>query len=291
MGGSTNTVLHLLAVAAEAGVDYPLSRVNELADRVPYLCKVAPADPNVHMEDVHRAGGISAVLGELARLPDALHLSRRTVAAQTLRAQIDEQRSSDPAVIRPVEQAVSPRGGLSILYGSLAPEGAVIKTGAVDPSIKAHTGPARVYESQDAAVQGIRAGQVREGEVVVIRNEGPQGGPGMQEMLAPTSQIVGMGLGSKVALITDGRFSGGTRGICVGHIGPEAAAGGPIAVVQDGDQVRIDLTERRIELLLPEEELSGRLKNWSPPKPRASSGWLARYQRMVTSASAGAVLK
>jgi dihydroxy-acid dehydratase len=291
MGGSTNTVLHLLALAAEAGVSYPLARINELADRVPYLCKVAPADPKVHMEDVHRAGGISAILGELARKEGLLHLDQPTVAAQSLRAQIGDQRSSDAAVIRPVEQAVAPRGGLSILFGSLATEGAVIKSGAVDPSITSHTGPALVFESQEAAVAGILGGEVSEGDVVVIRNEGPRGGPGMQEMLAPTSQIVGMGLGSKVALITDGRFSGGTRGICVGHVAPEAAAGGPIAVIKNGDQVRIDLAERRIDLLLPEEEVASRLEKWTPPEPRARTGWLARYQRLVTSASAGAVLE
>jgi dihydroxy-acid dehydratase len=290
MGGSTNTVLHLLAVAAEAGVRYPLARVNELADRVPYLCRVAPADPQVHMEDVHRAGGVSAILGELARGPGLLHLDQPTVAAESLRAQLGDRRSIDATVIRPVEHAVAPRGGLAILFGSLAPEGAVIKTGAVDPSITVHTGPAVVYESQETAAAGILGGEVSEGDVVVIRNEGPRGGPGMQEMLAPTSQLVGMGLGSKVALVTDGRFSGGTRGICVGHVAPEAAAGGPLAVVRNGDQVRIDLAQRRIDLLLSRGEVAARLERWSPPPPRASAGWLARYQRLVTSASAGAVL-
>jgi dihydroxy-acid dehydratase len=291
LGGSTNSVLHLLAVASEAGVSYPLARVNELADRVPHLCRVAPADPRVHMEDVHRAGGVSAILGELARGPGLLHLEQPTVAAPTLRAQIGDRRSADPTVIRSLEAPAAPRGGLAVLFGNLAPEGAVIKTGAVEPSVAVHTGPARVYESQAAAVTGILGGEVCEGEVVVIRNQGPRGGPGMPEMLAPTSQLVGAGLGSKVALVTDGRFSGGTRGICIGHVSPEAAQGGPIAVVQTGDTVRIDLERRRLDLLLSDAQLQTRLASWSPPRQQPTRGWLARYRRLVASASAGAVME
>jgi len=290
MGGSTNTVLHLLAVAAEAGVSYPLVRINELADRVPYLCKVAPSDPQVHMEDVHRAGGVSAILGELSLREGLLHLDRPTVSSETLRAQIADRRSIDAAVIRPVEQAVAPRGGLSILFGSLAPEGAVIKTGAVDPSIAVHTGPALVYESQEAAVAGILGGEVSEGDVVVIRNEGPRGGPGMQEMLAPTSYIMGQGLGDKVALITDGRFSGGTRGACIGHVSPEGAAGGPIGLLREGDVIEIDIPGRVLKVRLSEDELAQRRAAWQPPEPRFKTGWLARYTEMATSANTGAVL-
>lgn len=289
MGGSSNTVLHTLAIAHEAGVDYPLTRLNELSDRVPHLCKVAPAS-HWHMEDVHRAGGVSAILKELAR-KGVLHLKCRTVTLKTLAENIERAQILDPEVIHPWEQAHSPTGGLAVLFGNLAPLGAVVKTGAVDPEIQRHEGQAIVFESQEEACEGILGGKVKAGHVVVIRHEGPRGGPGMQEMLAPTANMVGMGLGKAVALITDGRFSGGTRGLCIGHISPEAAEGGPIAIVRDGDRIAIDLSRRTIELKIPEEDIKRRLAAWRPPEPRIKTGYLARYARLVTSAHTGAVLK
>ncbi len=289
MGGSTNTVLHTFAIAHEAGVDYPLTRLNELADRVPHLCKVAPAS-KWHMEDVHRAGGVSAILNELAR-KGVLHLKCQTVTQKTIWENIQDARIQDSEVIRSWEQAHSPIGGLAVLFGNLAPLGAVVKTGAVDSGIYYHEGPAVVFESQKEACDGILGGKIKAGDVAVIRYEGPRGGPGMQEMLAPTANIVGMGLGKKVALITDGRFSGGTRGLCIGHVSPEAAEGGPIAIVQNGDLIAIDLKRRAIALKIPEKEMKRRLENWEAPEPSIRTGYLARYARLVTSAHTGAVLK
>ena len=290
MGGSTNTVLHTLALAHEAGVEYPLSRLDALADRVPYVCKVSPAGP-YHVEDVDRAGGVMAILKEVARREGVLHLDAKTVTLGTLGESIARAENRDPDVIRTVENAYSPTGGLAILSGNLAPDGAVLKTGAVAPGITRHEGPAVVFDSQDEALEGISQRRVKAGDVVVIRYEGPKGGPGMPEMLSPTSMIVGQGLGQKVALITDGRFSGGTRGICLGHISPEAAEGGPIGLLRNGDHVVIDITNRRLEVKLSDEELARRRAEWKPPQSRVQSGWLARYQKMVTSASTGAVLK
>ena len=290
MGGSTNTVLHTLALAHEAGIDYPLERLDELARRVPHLCKVSPAS-HWHIEDVHRAGGVPAILKELARVPGVLHLERPTVAGRSLGEIIASAEVRDAEVIRPVERAYSPTGGLAVLFGNLAPDGAIIKTGAVEPGIEWHEGPAIVFDSEQEAIDGIKAGRVKAGHVVVIRYEGPRGGPGMPEMLAPTSAIVGMGLGTRVALVTDGRFSGGTRGLCVGHVSPEAAEGGPLALLQDGDPIRIDLRSRRIDVLIDDAELARRRERWQPPAPRFQRGWLARYARMVTSASTGAVLR
>ena len=288
LGGSTNTVLHLLALAHEAGIDYPLERINAVADRTPYLVHMSPAGP-WHMEDLHRAGGVPAVLAELAR-HGLLHPDRITVTGKTLAENIAQAQVRDAEVIRPVEAPLRADGGLAVLFGNLAPRGAVVKTGGVAPHIRRHTGPARIYESQEDALQGILAGEVQPGDVVVIRYEGPRGGPGMQEMLAPTSAIVGMGLGEKVALITDGRFSGGTRGLCVGHISPEAAARGPIAALQDGDLITIDLDARRIDVHLSEEEIRRRLDALPPFQPRTTSRWLRRYAHFVTSADQGAVL-
>jgi dihydroxy-acid dehydratase len=290
MGGSTNTVLHTLALAHEAGVDYPPARINEVADRVPYICKVAPAG-TWHMEDVHRAGGVGAILKEISRKPGALCLSCRTVTGKTLGENIAAAEVKDPEVIRPIENAHAERGGLAYLFGNLAPDGAVVKTGAVDPSITTHLGPARIYESQEEACEAVLNGKVHKGDVVVIRYEGPQGGPGMVEMLAITASIVGMGLGKGVALITDGRFSGGTRGLCIGHISPEAAAGGPIAVVMEGDLIEVDLPNRRLELKIGEADLKARLSRWAPRPPRIDYGYLGRYAKAVTSANTGAVLK
>ncbi|MBC8334874.1 MAG: dihydroxy-acid dehydratase [Anaerolineales bacterium] len=289
MGGSTNTVLHTLALAHEAGIEYSLERINKVADKTPHLCKVSPSG-TWHMEDVHRAGGIPAILNELEKSEGLLHLDRPTVSGQSLRESIAGIEIKEHDVIRPLENPHSSTGGLSILFGNLAPKGSVVKTGGVDPSMHQHTGPARIYESQDDAMRGILNQEVQEGDVVVIRYEGPSGGPGMQEMLSPTSAIMGMGLGEKVALITDGRFSGGTRGACIGHISPEAAARGPIAALQDGDLIEIDLKARTLNVKLSDEEIEARLKALPVFSVETQSSWLRRYARMVTSADQGAVL-
>ncbi|MGE5482169.1 MAG: dihydroxy-acid dehydratase [Bacteroidota bacterium] len=290
MGGSTNTILHGLAIAHEAGFEYPLERLNELASRIPHLCKISPAS-HWHMEDLLRAGGISAILNELSKIPGLLHLDRPTVTLKTLRENIKGTEIQDEEVIRPLSRPYSATGGLAVFSGNLAPEGALLKTGAVDPDVTYHRGPAVIFESQEEADAGIKAGKVKPGDVVVIRYEGPKGGPGMPEMLSPTSAIVGMGLGKSVALITDGRFSGGTRGICLGHISPEAAEGGPIALIEPGDIITIDIPNRRLELEVSGEELARRRSRWQPPTPKIKTGWLARYTYFVTSASHGAVLR
>jgi dihydroxy-acid dehydratase len=290
MGGSTNTVLHTIALAREAGVDYPLARLNQVSAHVPNLCKVSPS-AQYHMEDVDQAGGISAILWELSKKPGTLHLDQMTVTGATLGENIDGCDTQNPDCIRPVEDPYSETGGLTILFGNLAPEGAVVKTAGVLPEMMQHRGPARVYESHDEANAGILSGEVQSGEVVVIRYEGPRGGPGMQEMLAPTSNITGMGLESSVALITDGRFSGGTRGACIGHVSPEAGEGGPIALVQDGDIVEIDIPAEVLRVDLSEDELASRRAAWQPRDSGRLTGWLARYAAMATSASKGAVLE
>ena len=289
MGGSTNTVLHTLALAREAGIDYSLERINQVAARTPHLCKVSPSG-KWHMEDVDRAGGISAILHELSKKSGALNLDRPTVTLKTLGENIAEAEVIDHEVIRPIDQPHSERGGLAILFGNLAPDGAVVKVAAVDPAMKKHTGPARIFNSQEEAGAGILNRKVQPGDVVVIRYEGPRGGPGMQEMLAPTANIMGMGLGDSVALITDGRFSGGTRGACIGHVSPEAAAGGPIAALVDGDMIHIDLVECRLDVALSPDEIAWRLSEVKPPKARVHSRWLRRYASLVTSANTGAVL-
>ncbi len=288
MGGSTNTVLHGLAMAQEAGVPYSLERIDELSRRVPNICRVAPSS-SWHMEDVHRAGGIPAILAELARRPGLLHLEAGTVAGVSLGEMVAGVRVGDADVIRPLEAPYSETGGLAVLTGNLAPLGSIVKTAGLQ-DMGGHTGPAVVFDSEAEAAEGIRTGQVRAGDVVVIRNEGPRGGPGMPEMLAPTAAIQGMGLGRDVALITDGRFSGGTRGISVGHIAPEAAAGGPLALVRNGDRIEIDIAARRITLGVSEDELAERRAGWEPPMARVSRGYLRRYRDMVGSADTGAVL-
>lgn len=290
MGGSTNTVLHTLAIAHEAGIEYKLEDINKIAERVPYLCKVSPAS-DYSMEDVHEAGGVSAIIRELCQIEGAIHPERLTISGQSIQEVVEHAQIVNDRVIRRKDNPYSPVGGLSILFGNLAPNGGVIKVGAVDPSIKSFTGEAIIYESQEEAQKGIDSGQVREGHVVVIRYEGPKGGPGMPEMLAPTSSIAGRGLSTKVALITDGRFSGATRGISIGHISPEAAEGGPIAFVENGDTIQIDLEKRTIYLLVEKEELESRKTNWQPPEPKVKSGYLARYAALVTSANTGGVLK
>ncbi len=290
MGGSTNTVLHTIAIAHEAGIEYPLERLNEIAERTPCICKVSPSS-HYHIEDVDRAGGISAILNELAKRPGILHLDQLTVTGKSLGENVRGHESRDWEVIRPIDSPYSETGGLAVLFGNLAPEGAIVKTAGVLPEMMVHRGPAVVFESHDEANAGILNGRVKPGDVVVIRYEGPRGGPGMQEMLAPTSNIMGMGLGDSVALITDGRFSGGTRGACIGHVSPEAAAGGPIALVRDGDMISIDIPNRRLELEVSEEELARRRAEWTPPPIRTTSKWLRRYASLVTSGSQGAVLR
>lgn len=291
MGGSTNTVLHTLAIANEAEMEFDLQELNTLAEKVPYICKVSPATKNIHMEDVDAAGGISAILNELSKLNDVLDLSRPTVTGKTLGENISSAEIKNKNVIRSIDTPYSAKGGLAILFGNLAPNGSVVKTAAVDPAMLVHTGPARIYNSQDEALNGIANGEVKAGDVVVIRYEGPKGGPGMPEMLSPTSAIMGMGLGDKVALITDGRFSGGTRGACIGHISPEAAEKGPIAALHNGDLITIDIPNNKLVVNLSDEQINTRLNLLPEFEPKITRGYLGRYTQMVTSANTGAILK
>ncbi|MEJ2054642.1 MAG: dihydroxy-acid dehydratase [Calditrichaceae bacterium] len=291
MGGSTNTILHTLAIANEAGVHFDLEDLNRIAARTPYLCKVSPSTPNVHMEDVDAAGGIYAILNELTKVDHLLDTSTPTVNGKTLGENIAKVKIKNEEVIRSVDNPYSKSGGLAILFGNLAPLGSVVKTGAVDEKMLVHEGPARIYDSQDAVLAGISANEVQPGDVVVIRYEGPKGGPGMPEMLSPTSAIMGMGLGDKVALITDGRFSGGTRGACIGHVSPEAAERGPIAALQEGDIISIDIPNKKLEVKLSDAEIQSRLDKLPQFEPKIKKGYLARYLSMVTSANTGAVLK
>jgi len=290
MGGSTNTVLHTLAIAHEAEIEYNVREINEVAKRIPYLSKIMPAS-DYSMHDVHLAGGVSAIIKELCEIPGAVHPDRLTITGKSLYENVKESEITNDQVIRRKENPYSPVGGLSVLFGNIAPEGGVIKVGAVDPSIIEFTGKAIVFDSQEAAQEAIDDGTVQAGHVVVIRYEGPKGGPGMPEMLGPTSAIQGRGLGTQVALITDGRFSGASRGISIGHISPEAADGGPIALVQNDDVIAIDLTNRTIDLQVSEEELVSRQSNLQPFEPKIKKGYLARYSKLVTSASTGGVMK
>ncbi len=290
LGGSTNTVLHTLAIANEAGVDYSLERINEVAKRVPHLAKLAPAS-DWAIEDLGAAGGVSAVLNELSKKEGALHLDAMTVTGKTIGENAAGHEILNTECIHTLDNPYSEKGGLAILYGNLAPDGGVIKTGAVEAGITKHEGPAIVFESQDEALEGIANGSVKEGHVVIIRYEGPKGGPGMPEMLAPTSQIMGMGLGTKVALVTDGRFSGASRGISIGHVSPEAAEGGPIAFIENGDIVSIDMDARTINVQVSDEELEKRKANWKGFEPKVKTGYLARYSKLVTSASTGGIMK
>ena len=291
MGGSTNTILHTLAIASEAELDFDFSELNDLSAKTPYICKVSPATTEVHIEDVDRAGGISAILKELSKVEGLLDLSAPTVTGKTLGENIASAEVLDRKVIRSVSDPYSATGGLAVLYGNLAPNGAVVKTGAVSPSMMKHTGPAKVYDCQDDAIAGIMTGDVKSGDVVVIRYEGPRGGPGMPEMLSPTSAIMGRGLGDSVALITDGRFSGGSRGACIGHVSPEAADRGPIAALQTGDMITIDLPQRSMTVALDDETMRQRIEALPEFEPKIKKGYLARYAKMVTSANTGAVLK
>jgi dihydroxy-acid dehydratase len=289
LGASSNTVLHLPAIAHEAGFTLELDAFNKASRTVRRLCDISPAGP-WHLEDVDAAGGIPAVMAELAK-GGQLNLSTLTVTGKRTGALLKGARLRNPEVIRPWEHPFAKEGGLAILFGNLAPGGAVVKQSGVAPEMLRRTLTAHVFESEEQGSAAILGGKIKKGEVIIIRYEGPRGGPGMQEMLAPTSAVVGMGLGQDVALITDGRFSGGTRGAAIGHVSPEAAEGGPIALVRDGDRIEIDIPGRRLELLVPEAELVKRRKAWKAPKPKVTTGYLARYARMVRSAGTGAVLE
>ena len=290
MGGSTNTVLHTLAVASEAGIKYDLARINAISAKCPNICKVSPSS-KYHLEDVDAAGGISAILNEINKVPNLLNGDCLTVTGKTLGEVIAGAEIKRPEVIHPLDKAYSKRGGLVILTGNLAPKGSVVKTAGVTAQMLTHAGPAVIFESQEEACEGILGGKVKEGDVVVIRYEGPKGGPGMQEMLSPTSYLMGAGLGESVALITDGRFSGGTRGACIGHVSPEAAVGGPIGLLKDGDIIEVDIPNNRLSVKLSDEELAEREKAWSAPEPKITTGCLGKYASMATSADTGAVLK
>ncbi len=288
LGCSTNTMLHLPAIAHEAHVEMNLEMTNEISGRTPNLCHLAPAG-NTFMEDLDAAGGVYAVMKELTKA-DLLDTSVMTVTAKTMEENLADVRNLNPQVIRPLEDPFMKTGGIAVLFGNLAPDGCVVKQAAVDPSMMQHEGPARVFDSEEDAIRVIYAGGIKPGDVVVIRYEGPKGGPGMREMLNPTSAIVGMGLGESVALITDGRFSGATRGASIGHVSPEAASGGPIGLVREGDKIAIDIAKHHIELLVSEEELAKRRAEWVCPEPKVKTGYLARYAKLVSSADKGAIL-
>ena len=290
LGGSTNSVLHLLAIAHEAGVRIPLHELNDHSSRTPHLCRMSPAAGGHHIEDLDRAGGVPAVMNRLLE-GELLDGSVLTVTGCSLAENLTTAQVRDDSVIRPLETPYSSSGGLAILFGNLAPDGAVVKQAVVAPEMQQHTGPARVFDSEEAATAAIVAGQFSEGEVLVIRYEGPKGGPGMREMLTPTSLLSGMGLDDKVALLTDGRFSGATRGAAIGHISPEAAGGGPLAVVRNGDPIRIDIPDRILSLEVPDREIARRLAELAPWEPPIKTGYLRRYAQAVTSASTGAVLR
>lgn len=292
MGGSTNTILHMLAIAKEAEVDFNLESINNIAANVAHIAKIAPALSTIHMEDINKAGGVSAVINEVSkREKSILHLDALTITGETLGERIQNANITDPEIIRHNDNAYSQVGGLKILFGNLCEQGAVLKVAAVAESMKEFSGKAICFNSQDEAIKGIAGGKVKAGSVVVIRYEGPKGGPGMQEMLSPTSLIMGMGLGESVALITDGRFSGATRGACIGHISPEAAEGGPIALIEDGDIIEISVSRGSLELKVDSKILELRGAKWKPIKKEITSKWLKRYSLLVSNAANGAVLK
>jgi len=289
IGCSTNSVLHLLAIAAESGVEIDLEMFNQLSTTTPHLCKLSPAGEH-HVEDFYQAGGIQALFNELDK-KDLINRECISVTGRSVGENFANSPVRDYSVIRPLHDPYSESGGLAILFGNLAPEGAVVKKGAVAPEMMEHEGPARVFNSEEEAVEAILDNRIKAGDVIVIRYEGPQGGPGMREMLTPTSAIAGMGLDKEVALITDGRFSGATRGASIGHVSPEAAAGGLIALVEEGDLIRINIPACRLELLVDERTLGERKLLWKVPEPRIKTGYMRRYARMVQSASTGAVFK
>ena len=288
LGCSTNTMLHLPAIAHEAGVDIDMDIANEISARTPNLCHLAPAGPT-YMEDLNEAGGVYAVMNELSK-KNLLHMDLITATGKTVGENISGCINKNPEVIRPVENPYSQTGGIAVLKGNLAPDSGVVKRSAVVPEMMVHEGPARVFDCEEDAIAAIKGGKIVAGDVVVIRYEGPKGGPGMREMLNPTSAIAGMGLGSSVALITDGRFSGASRGASIGHVSPEAAVGGPIALVQDGDIIRVDIPANKLDMLVSEEELAKRKAAWTPREPKVTTGYLARYEKLVTSGNKGAIL-
>lgn len=289
LGCSTNSMLHLPAIAHEIGFDFDIAFANEISAKTPNLCHLAPAGPT-YMEDLNEAGGVYAVMNEVNKL-GLLHTDCMTVTGKTVGENIANCVNRNPEVIRPVEHPYSKTGGLAVLKGNLAPDGSVVKRSAVVPEMMKHSGPARVFECEEDAIEAIKGGKIVEGDVVVIRYEGPKGGPGMREMLNPTSAIAGMGLGSSVALITDGRFSGASRGASIGHVSPEAAVGGPIALVEEGDIIDIDINQLSLNLRISDEEMKKRKENWRPREPKVTTGYLARYAAMVTSGNRGAILE
>lgn len=289
LGCSTNSMLHLPAIAHEIGMDFEIDFANGISERTPNLCHLAPAGPT-YMEDLNEAGGVYAVMNELNKL-GLLHTECMTVTGKTVGENIKDAANLNPEVIRPVENPYSKTGGLAVLKGNLAPDGSVVKRSAVVDEMLVHEGPARVFECEEDAITAIKGGQIKEGDVVVIRYEGPKGGPGMREMLNPTSAIAGMGLGSSVALITDGRFSGASRGASIGHVSPEAAVGGPIALVEEGDIIKIDIPNLKLEMAVSDEELEKRRQAWTPKEPKVKTGYLARYASLVTSGNRGAILE
>jgi dihydroxy-acid dehydratase len=288
LGCSTNTVLHVPAIAHEAGIDLNLETFNTISTRTPHLCSLRPSGAHF-LEDLNAAGGVQAVMNELSNR-NLINLQAMTVTGKTVGENLKGFPVFDRDVIRPLDQPYHSEGGIAVLYGNLAPEGAVVKQSAVAPEMHKRTGRARVYESETEAANAILDGHIKPGEVVVIRYEGPKGGPGMQEMLTPTAALIGMGLGKDVALITDGRFSGGTHGAAIGHVSPEAAVGGPIALVEEGDEIAIDIPAKKLELLVDEATLEQRRSQWKPRTPRITEGYLARYAHLVTSGSRGAIL-
>lgn len=288
LGSSTNTVLHLPAIAREAGLELNLETFAEISKKTPNLCRLAPAGP-WHLEDLDKAGGVSAVMAELKK-KNLIRTDLLTVTNKTVGENIKGCRTLNEEVIRPIENPYSKEGGIAILRGNLAPDGAVVKQSAVAPEMLKHIGPARVFESEESAMSAIMQKKIKKGDVVVIRYEGPKGGPGMREMLSPTSAVVGVGLDKDVALLTDGRFSGGTRGAAIGHISPEAAEGGPIAIVQDGDLIEIDIPAKKLNIKLGSAEIKSRLAKWKPPEPKIKTGYVYRYAQQVSSASSGAIL-
>jgi len=289
LGCSTNTVLHLAAIAQEADIPFDLSQINTISSKTPHLCSLSPGGA-YHIEDLDRAGGIQAVLKELSN-GGHIHLNCITVTGESVAKNIDAAQIKDPDVIRSLDKAYHAAGGLAVLYGNLAPDGCVVKQTAVRAEMLRHEGPARVFDSEDEATRAILDGRINSGDVVVVRYEGPKGGPGMREMLTPTSAIAGMQLDGQVALLTDGRFSGGTRGAAIGHISPEAAQGGPIALIQEGDIISIDIPSKQILLKVDDAQLENRRGAWQPPAPKIKRGYLARYARVVGSADCGAVVK
>ena len=289
LGCSTNSMLHLPAIAHEIGMDFEIDFANGISEKTPNLCHLAPAGPT-YMEDLNEAGGVCAVMNELNKL-GLLHTDCMTVTGKTVGENIRYAENRNPEVIRPVENPYSRTGGLAVLKGNLAPDGSVVKRSAVVDEMLIHEGPARVFDCEEDAIEAIKGGRINPGDVVVIRYEGPKGSPGMREMLNPTSAIAGMGLGSSVALITDGRFSGASRGASIGHVSPEAAVGGPIALVEEGDMIKIDIPGLKLELDVSEEELAERKAEWQPREPKVTTGYLARYASMVTSGNRGAILE